>query len=244
KVDQLASLIACAKLWFLTIFFTAKVSSAIVWFSRINCVETLCKKSLRLFTTSSCSLASFFLVRLPLCFEYLRCTYFNLLCALRRNLGLSKHSPSEVTRRVLMPKSIPTDVSSSMVAFGFIVSPVSQSMETKYLPVGVLLMVACFIVPFIGRCKTISIPSLNLGITSLPLSKDTFCGTLKLPPFDFFLNFGKLFCPLKKAVYALSKLVMDCCNDWLFISLSHSHSVLRSFSWLCKAKQLKLTLLP
>src|SRR5690606_5656466 len=57
-------------------------------------------------------------------------------------------------------------------------------------------------------------------------------------------NFGKLFCPLKKAVYALSKLVIDCCNDWLFISLSHSHSVLRSFSWLCKAKQLKLTLFP
>src|SRR5690554_2472627 len=41
KVDQLTSLIACAKLWFLTMFFTAKVSSAIVWFSRISCVETL-----------------------------------------------------------------------------------------------------------------------------------------------------------------------------------------------------------
>lgn len=68
KVDQLASLIACAKLWFLTIFFTAKVSIAIVWFSRINCVETLCKKSLRLFTTSSCSLASFFFSTLALMF--------------------------------------------------------------------------------------------------------------------------------------------------------------------------------
>src|SRR5690606_22613286 len=98
--------------------------------------------------------------------------------------------------------------------------------------------------PLMGLCKTISIPFLNVGIINLPSFKETFCGILKLPPFDFFLNFGKLFPPLKKAVYALSKLVIDCCNDWLLISLSHSHSVLRSFSWLCKAKQLKLTLLP
>ena len=102
KVDQLASLIACAKLWFLTIFFTDNVSKHIVWFSRISCVETLCKKSLRLFTTSSCSLASFFLVRLPLCFEYLRCTYFNLLCALRRYFGFSKTSPSDVITKSLI----------------------------------------------------------------------------------------------------------------------------------------------
>lgn len=92
KVDQLASFIACAKLWFLTIFFTDNVSKHIVWFSRISCVETLCKKSLRLFTTSSCSLASFFLVRLPLYFECLRCTYFNLDCTFRRYLGFSKTS--------------------------------------------------------------------------------------------------------------------------------------------------------
>src|SRR5690554_5220015 len=36
KVDQLTSVIACAKLWFLTIFFTANVSKQIVWFSRIS----------------------------------------------------------------------------------------------------------------------------------------------------------------------------------------------------------------
>ena len=102
KVDQLTSLIACAKLWFFSIFFTAKVSSAIVWFSRISLVETLCKKSLRLFTTSSCSLASFFLVRLPLYFEYLRCIYFNLLCALRRYLGFSNTSPSDVIAKSLI----------------------------------------------------------------------------------------------------------------------------------------------
>src|SRR6056297_366872 len=75
KVDQLASLIACAKLWFLTIFFTANVSKQIVSWFLISSLETLCEKSLRLFATFSCRLASFFLVRLPLFFEYLRCTY-------------------------------------------------------------------------------------------------------------------------------------------------------------------------
>src|SRR5690625_4121745 len=62
KVDQLTSLIACAKLWFLTIFFTANVSKQIVWFSLFILLEILCKKSLRLFTTFSCSLACLFFV--------------------------------------------------------------------------------------------------------------------------------------------------------------------------------------
>ena len=68
KVDQLTSLIDCAKLWFLTMPATFKVSKAIVWFSRINLVETLCKKSLRLFTTFSCSKARRFFVLLPFFF--------------------------------------------------------------------------------------------------------------------------------------------------------------------------------
>src|SRR5690606_17422150 len=158
KVDQLASLIACAKLWFLTMFFTDKVSSAIVWLSRINLVETLCRKSLRLFAIFSCSLASFFLVRLPLYFEYLRCTYFNLDCAFLKKLGLSKYSPSDVTKNVLTPKSIPIVVFSSILALDLSSSPVLQRIDTKYLPVGVLTMVPCLISPLIGRCKIISIP--------------------------------------------------------------------------------------
>ena len=140
----------------------------------------------------------FCLVLFPLYFEYLRCTYFNLLCALRRYLGLSNSFPSDETRYVLIPKSIPTVVLSFTTVFGLIGSPVSQSIETKYFPVGVLLIVACLISPLISLCKTISIPFLNLGIINFPFSKSTFCGILKLPPFDFFLNFGKLFCPLKK----------------------------------------------
>src|SRR5690606_8746968 len=120
-----------------------------------------CRKSLRWLATFSCSIANLCFVLFPLCFEYFRCTYFNLLCALRRNLGLSNSLPSDATRYVLIPKSIPTVVFSLIGTFGLIASPVSQSIETKYLPVGVLLIVACLIFPLICRCRTISIPILK-----------------------------------------------------------------------------------
>ena len=71
KVDQLTSLMACAKLWFLTILLTASVSKQIVWFSRINLVDVLCKKSLRLFATFSCNKARRCFVRLHLFFKSL-----------------------------------------------------------------------------------------------------------------------------------------------------------------------------
>lgn len=71
KVDQLTSVIACAKLWFLTILLTASVSKQIVWFSRINLVDVLCKKSLRLFATFSCNKARRCFVRLHLFFKSL-----------------------------------------------------------------------------------------------------------------------------------------------------------------------------
>src|SRR5690554_6469162 len=140
KVDQLTSWIACAKLWFLTILLTAKSSKQIVWFSRINLVDVLCRKSLRLFATFSCSKARRCLVRLPLFFEYLRCTYFNLLCALRKFFGFSKISLLEVIAKSLIPKSIPIVVFSVIGALVGISILVSTKIDTKYLPVGVLLM--------------------------------------------------------------------------------------------------------
>jgi hypothetical protein len=44
---QLAFLIAWANLWFFIIFFTAKSSTTIVWFSRTSRVVSLWRKSLR-----------------------------------------------------------------------------------------------------------------------------------------------------------------------------------------------------
>src|SRR5690606_36723157 len=104
-----------------------------------------------------------------------------------------------------------------------------------------LLIVACLKIPLIGRSKTPLIPSLNFGITSLPFFQETCCGTLKLPPFDFFLNFGKFPCPLKKRVKALSKFLIGCCKDCALISFNHSHSFLRSANCLIKSKQLRFT---
>ena len=244
NVDQLTSEIACAKLWFLTIPATFKVSKAIVWFSRINLVDVLCKKSLRLFTTFSCSKASFFLVFLPLYFEYLRCTYFNLLCALRKYFVFSKTSPSDVMAKSLIPKSNPIVVLSFIGFFGGAISFVSTSIEANYFPVGVTLMVALFIVPLIGLCKTISIPSLNLGIIKRLFSTITFCGTEKdCLPLCFDLNLGKP-APLKNFLKAISIFWIDCCKDWLLTSFNHSHSFLSSGSCLIKSKGEKLCLEP
>src|SRR5690606_12310803 len=140
KLDHPASLTACANLRFCNIPFTFKCSIQILSWFLISSVLTLCRKSLLWFATFSCNFANFCFVRFPLYFEYLRCTNFNLFCALRRNLGLSNSCPSDETRYVLMPKSIPTVVFSLIFAFGLQSSPVSQSIDTKYLPVGVLLI--------------------------------------------------------------------------------------------------------
>ena len=89
---------------------------------------------------------------------------------------------------VLIPKSTPMVVFSLTIGLDLICSPVSHSIETKYFPVGVLLIVACLISPLGSLCMTISIPFLNLGIISLQFLRITLCGILKLPALDFFLN--------------------------------------------------------
>src|SRR5690606_18933787 len=181
-------------------------------------------------------LFAFFLLELPFCFfEALRCSTLSLSIELRKNLGLPITSPSLVTAKSLMPKSIPIELSSVTLGFEGTSSPVSQSIDTKYLPVGVKETVACLIVPTKSRCNLILIPSLNLGIINLPSDTITLCGTLKLPLFDFFLNLGKSARPLKKLEYAVSKLSNATCKDWLFVSLSQGSSFLRSTTCFCKS---------
>src|SRR5690606_32308801 len=143
KLDQLTSVIACANLWFCNIPLMFKSSIQILSWFLISSVLTLCRKSLRWFATFSWSFAIFCFVRFPLLLENLRCTYLSLDILVFRNLGLSNTSASEVTRNDLIPKSMPTVVFFLILALDLVASPVSQSMETKYLPVGVLLMVAC-----------------------------------------------------------------------------------------------------
>src|SRR5699024_9966209 len=101
-----------------------------------------------------------------------------------------------------------------------------------------------FTVPTKSRCKLILIPSLNLGIINLPSDTITFCGTLKLPLFDFFLNLGKSARPLKKLEYALSKSRIATCKDWALVSFSQGSSFLRSTICFCKSYLERLTLKP
>src|SRR5699024_9268718 len=116
KANHPASLIDCASLWFLIILETAKSSIAKLSWFLTSSLEVLCRKSFLWLATFSWSIAKLRFVLLPLYFEYLPCTYFNLLCALPRNLGLSKHSPLEETKNVLIPRSIPTVVLSLIFA--------------------------------------------------------------------------------------------------------------------------------
>src|SRR5690606_22854798 len=238
NIPQDTSEIEPAKQWFFSIPEIFKSSKAIDWFSRINSVLTLCKKSFLWLATFSCSKATLYLRLVPLCLEYWRWLYFSLSCDLRKYLGLSYSLPFEATKYVLIPKSTPTVVFSLTGFSCFSTSPVSQRIDTKYLPVGVLLIVACLIVPFIGLCNTISLPFLNLGIISLSLSIFILCGMLKdCFPLPFFLNLGKSARPLKKFSKAVFILTIDCCKDWLFTSFNHSFSFFKSGSLLTRLYQ-------
>src|SRR6056297_3584355 len=77
NIDQLASEIEPAKQWFFNMPLIFRSSKAIDWFSRINSVLTLCKKSFRWLATFSCNIATRCLRLLPLCFEYCRWLYFS-----------------------------------------------------------------------------------------------------------------------------------------------------------------------
>ena len=112
---------------------------------------------------------------------------------------------------------MPTVVFSLTAALALFAWPLSQRMETKYFPVAVLLMVACFIAPFIGRCSTILIPSLNLGMDSLPSSIMIFWGMLKDCVALLFLNFGKLALSFKELCKSAIK-VYNWLLQWLAVN--------------------------
>src|SRR5690606_29728137 len=155
---------------------------------------------------------------------------------LRKYLGFSKTSPSEVIAKSLIPKSTPIVVFSVIGALVGISVLVSQRIETKYLPVGVTLMVALLIVPSVGRCKEILIPSLNLGIINRSFSTITFCGIEKdCLPLCFDLNLGKP-APLKNFLKAISIFCIACCKLCEFTSLSQGSSFLSSGNCLTKSK--------
>src|ERR1019366_8969015 len=205
------SLIAPASLWFLTIPLIFKSSNIIRLKRLVISFVALCKKSFRWLLTRSCCFATLnfqtFLRLLPFTFlESCRCIHFNLTIALRKCLGLAYSVLSEQTAKVLIPTSMPTAL---ILLIGLGISIwLSTNTETKYLLVGVLLMVTVFISPLKDLCNIALIGSLNFGKSILLFLKSTvtLCGNWKDCLFCFFLKLGNEARPLKKFWNELSKL--------------------------------------
>lgn len=224
NIPHPASLIARAKVWFLTMFLTANVSIAIDWFSLINEVETLCRKSLRWLATFSCMAATFFLVRFPLNRDARLCMYLSFNSDLLKWRGLSITCPSEVTRKDLRPRSMPT--TSFTGGLRITDSWVSNNSDTKYFPVSVLVTVALLTSPTDGRCEFIRTPERIFGKYSLPPAILKPVLSVYEPERIFFLNLGNLATPSKKRLYASPSACMELPSDWLETSFSQGHSSL------------------
>src|SRR6201997_1973262 len=110
--DQLASLIDFARRLFFCMLLTARLSMAITWFSFINRVESLCRKSLRESAVLACIRAtlSFAFMRLaePFCFfASRRCSLASLASFLRNAFGAAIFSPVERMAKWVSPRSTP-----------------------------------------------------------------------------------------------------------------------------------------
>src|SRR5450755_488122 len=141
--DQPESPIDLARQWFFCILLTARVSTAITWFSLISRVESLCRKSLRVSSIFACSRATFslalarFFVVLSLLWFIRRCSLARLLSFFRNAFGEAIFSPVERIAKWVRPRSIPT----RPLAFFFGAMASSQSIDTKYRPTVSLDMV-------------------------------------------------------------------------------------------------------
>ena len=124
-----------ARLPFLSMFFTASVSVAIVWFSRISRVLSLCVKSLLVSAIFACMRATFSfafdLFLEPRCFlARRRCNFTSFFSFFLNTLGAAIFSPVDSTAKWVSPRSIPI----CPVASGKVATASSQSIETKYRP--------------------------------------------------------------------------------------------------------------
>ncbi len=111
--DQLASLIAFARQRFFCMLLTARLSTAITWFSFISRVESLCRKSFRESAILACIRAtlSFAFLRLaePFCFLASRRSSFASLPSFFRSIfEAGIFSPVERMAKCVRPKSMPT----------------------------------------------------------------------------------------------------------------------------------------
>ena len=224
--DQLASEILLARQWFFCMFFTANVSTAIVWFSRMSRVESLWRKSFRASTILACSRATLsraFALRLePFCFRANRCCNLaNFFSCLRETLGAAIFSPVERIAKWVSPRSMPI----CPVACGSGETVSSQSIETKYRPALSLETVTLVTLPMTARENLIASGSFIFA------SVITFPSHLKalatyvadcLPCLEW--NFGYLALLAKKLLNDVWRCCKDCWTGTDATSLSHEYS--------------------
>ena len=203
--DQPESDIALASVGCFTMFFTASVSTAMNWFSRINLVESLWWKSRLLsailaysFVTLRFAFSRFFE---PLAFRLKRrCNSARRCSCFLKYLGLSIFSPSEVIAKCVNPRSMPTMPFET--GNGCLFS--STSMDTKYLPAASLLTVTVEGFPENSRLQrmlsgsecfaSFNLPSRQLNALLAYVADWRAC---------FFLKLGYLALPEKKFWYAV-----------------------------------------
>src|SRR5579863_6700536 len=133
--DQLASLIDFARRRFFCMFLTDRLSMAITWFSFINRVESLCRKSLRESAVLACRRATlrlaFWRLAEPFCFFARRRDNFaSFASCLRNAFGAAIFSPVERVAKCVSPRSTPI----LPVTAGRALTASSHNIETWYRP--------------------------------------------------------------------------------------------------------------
>jgi len=226
--DQLASEIDFARQWFFCILLTARLSTAITWFSFIIRVESLWRKSFRASEILAWIRAtfSFAFARLaePLCFFASRlCIVASLASFLRNVFGDATFSPVERMAKCVNPRSIPTFFSTSC----FALTESSHSIETKYRPEQSLDTVQVVTLAALGMerdQRMFNGSSIFASFSSFPshLNALVVYSAACFP--SFFLNVGYLFRCAKKFPKAVWRCLKDCWTGTQLTSFNHSNS--------------------
>ena len=226
--DQLASEIDFARQWFFCILLTAKLSTAITWFSFINRVESLWRKSFRASEILAWIRATFALAFARLAepfffFASRLCSLASLASFLRNVFGDAIFSPFDSMAKWASPRSIPTCPSTS----GFALTESSHSIETKYRPEKSLDTVQVVTLASLGIERDQRIfngSSIFASFSSFPshLNALVVYSAACFP--SFFLNVGYLFRCAKKFPKAVWRCLNDCWTGTQLTSFNHSNS--------------------
>ena len=222
--DQPASLIDFARQRFFCMLLTARLSMAITWFSFINRVESLCRKSLRESAVLACSFATLSraLARFAEPFIFLakrRCRIASRASLARNLFGAAIFSPVERMAKWDRPRSMPI----LPVDSDFGVTESSHSKEAKYRPAASLETVTVVGLDAFGKVRDqqiLSGASIFANFRALPshlkalLVYSAACLSCLLLKVGYFARLAK------KLPNAVCKWRKACCTGTLETSLS------------------------